>query len=274
MSDKGSILLYGGEVEIDFQTNAFGHWYKHKGQRAGIISVTGATGMIDKSEFLVPWAVNLACAHMRTSLIQQGGEQFHIEYLLPLIEEASKRHTQVKEEAADLGSKVHAFAEEFGIAWKAGKGVVNIEPPETEDERVLNGITAFLDWYNENHVEFLENEVVVYSREHDFVGKMDALIRINGKVYVVDYKTSKGVYSDQILQVHGYRTAWEEEHGKVDGAVILHFNKETGEFGVYSYDDTDYEFHKPAFLSCLNLKKWQKAYDSKRTARKAHAASN
>jgi hypothetical protein len=246
--------LYQGEVVIDFYPDS--HRYKLAGQKTYLTSVTAITGIIDKSRVLIPWAVNLAGTHLRQYLENASGNQFTSEELLPVIEEACKQHQVKKEEAAGIGSLVHKFAEEFARA-KLGQG--EYPSVEHEDERVVAGISAFLEWYNTNQVKFLEVERMLYSRQHGYVGLTDVIAEVNGRKLIMDYKTAKGVYSEHFYQLSGYWGAFEEETGvKLDGAAVLHFNKETGALDVIEISREDHEKNLPIFLACFQIKQREK----------------
>lgn len=252
---KETKKLYNGEVSIDFYPDS--HRYKMSDQKSYLISVTAVTGIIDKSRVLIGWAINLMAAHLKKYLEISTGTQFTAEELLPVIEEASKQHTIKKEEAGSIGGKVHEWAESFANAQINGSDAPEIK--DDEEQGVLSGINAFLDWYNAHEIKFLESERLIYSRKYNFVGTLDGIAMINGKRMLIDYKTSKGIYSEMHYQISAYRLAWEEETGeKLDGMVILHFDKESGAFTAKEFSDEDYAKNWPTFLACLEVKKREK----------------
>ncbi|OQB18185.1 MAG: PD-(D/E)XK nuclease superfamily protein [Parcubacteria group bacterium ADurb.Bin192] len=254
MTETKQKSLYNGTVNITFYPNS--HKYKLEGEKTYLVSVTSATGMIDKSRFLIPWAVGLAGTHLWEFLEKVNGP-YTKEQLYPVIEEALQQHTIKKEEAADIGSMVHAYAETFAEAMLSGVEAPKL--PEDADDKVYAGIQAFLDWYTAHHVKFHATERFIYSKNHGFVGMFDVLATVDGKKILIDYKTSKGVYNEMRYQLSAYRLAYEEETGeKLDGTAILHFDKETGECTMHEYTDADYEADAPVFLACLAIKKRDK----------------
>ena len=253
MTDKQEVALYQGTVKITFWPDS--HRYKLAGAKDYLISATAATGVVDKSRFLIPWAVNLTANYLRKWL-ETNPSPYLPGQLLPVIDEATKQHTLKKEEAASIGDLVHAYAESTAMACIHGGEIPPI--PEDAEPELVAGINAFLDWYIKNDVKFIHAEKIVYSREHGYVGIVDAIAKVNGQTVLIDYKTSKAVYNEHRYQVAGYRQAYEEEYGKLDGAFILHFDKETGECGVHALTDDDHKKDLPAFLACLTLKKREK----------------
>lgn len=238
-----TMKLYNGKVEIEFYEKS--HMYKFQGEKKRLISVTACTGIIDKSGPLMYWAVNLAKAHLLDNLNNGDG----VDELV--IEEACRQHQLRKEKAATIGSLVHDWAEKY----------INKEKPAMpKNKNVLNGVIAFLKWVEYHKVKFIASEQMVYSRRKDYVGLFDALVKIKGKLCLIDFKTSKGIYPEYRFQLAGYRYAYEEEHGKViDKNIIAHFDKETGEFQTVVCED--YEKDVKAFLGCLEIKKRLKQID-------------
>lgn len=252
-TEKQNVALYNGEVKITFYPDS--HKYKLDGEKTYLISATACTGVIDKSRFLIPWAVSLAGDYIKNWLATNEGP-FLPGQIIPIVDESLKQHTIKKDEAADIGGLVHAYAESFAAVALMGGEVPPI--PTDADPRMIAGINAFLNWYVQNDVRFIHAEQLVYSRTHGYVGITDAVAKVNGQTLLIDYKTSKAVYNEHRYQVAGYRAAYEEEHGKIDGALILHFDKETGECGVHPLNDEDHEKDLPVFLACYEIKKREK----------------
>lgn len=247
--------LYNGKIEINFYPNS--HRYKLKGERTYLISVTACTGIIDKSRALIPWAVGLDIGHVRQYLESRAGEKFTAEELNPVLDEALTIHNKKKEEAADIGSQVHDWAEKYALSKIEGSPLPDIN--DDMPEPVLNGINGFLDWVGENNVEFLEAERMIYSKEHGFVGLTDLVAKVNDKKVIIDYKTAKGIYNEMGYQIAAYKEAWEEEmEENLDGAMILHFNKENGDFTVKEYEPFDVKENFKTFLACYTIKQREK----------------
>ena len=100
--------MYDGKIQLDF--NEARHRFTIDGKP--IISVTGATGVIDKSRPLIIWATRLSTAYLMENLKEliddkKGGR------IVKLIEEAEKQHYKVKKAAGDVGTQVHDWAEKF-----------------------------------------------------------------------------------------------------------------------------------------------------------------
>lgn len=231
--------LYKGKIIIRFDDERHRFW-DEKGNP--ITSVTAISGMIDKSNFLIPWALKL----MRNYLIEKidKGEQITILD----INEASKESDRVKKKAGDIGTQIHEWINQ----WLGGK-----KPAVPDDDKIRNGITAFLQFQRANKVRWIESERVVYSKKYGFAGFLDAVGKIGNKLIMVDFKSSNRIYSEFALQTAGYQIAYEEEIGKeMDSRLVIRFGKNNGEFEFKKYEENKKD--KEAFLALQIAKRRMK----------------
>jgi hypothetical protein len=240
------VELYNGSVRVEYFDKF--HKYLVNGEKA--LGVTNITSLIDKSRVLIYWAVNLARDYLIE--VHNGNERINLGH----IEIASKLHAQRKKEAADLGTLVHLFCEE----WIKAKVAKRKDIAMPEDPRVLNGVIAFLKWVDEHKVKFLESERVIYSKKHKFIGTMDCVFTMGEEkhkiIHVGDFKTSKGVYDEMIFQVTAYEEAYvEETKAKCGDKYILRFDKETAEFEPHVIPAEDHKKDIAAFLGLMVAKK-------------------
>lgn len=255
MTPTKTAKLYKGEIIIDFyeQHGRYKHVYINRNTEEWPVSVTGATGIVNKPA-LIFWAVKLA----RTYLIEklENGEVVNVDDVI----EACKQHQIRKEKGADKGTQVHDWAEKY-INFKLGK--LKEKPEQPKDEQVLNGVLAFLKWEKEHNVKFLASEQLIYSKKFDYVGILDCKAKVDGKVRVVDFKTSSGIYNEMIYQVSAYQMADAEETGKKYDAcpIIARFDKDTAEFEIKELPEYQKDFK--AFLGALAIKKREKELSKK-----------
>lgn len=261
MADKLTQDLYGGKVSVTFFPES--HRYKLAGRSDYLISATAATGIVDKSRFLIDWAVKLTRTHLLQHLENNTGP-FTLAELWPVIEEACVQHSLKKQAAATIGDQVHQFAEDFAKA-KISSALMLPDPAqyllgdEEQDEKIMNGINAFIDWYTTHDVQFLYAERLIYSLQHDYTGLCDVGLMMDGKRLVGDYKTGKGIYNEFYYQLSAYWGAIEEEdETQYDGGVILHFNKEDGSFKVAEVSREEHLRNFETFLHCLGIKRREK----------------
>lgn len=240
------VKLYDNTVELVF--NEAKHYFTANGNLV-FPSVTGATGVIDKSRPLIFWAVGLTKNYLMGNL-QSLIDDTKGDKIAALIEEAGKQHSIKKQQAADVGTQIHTWAEAF-IKAKSEK-----EWPEIPKEpQVANGVAAFLKWVDEYEVKFISSEKMIYSKKYKYAGIMDAEAIIKKKLCVIDFKSSKAVYPEMRFQVAAYQAAVEEETGKEysGNKWLARFDKETGEFEAHEFAEHDKDFK--AFLAALDLRR-------------------
>lgn len=153
------------------------------------------------------------------------------------------------EAAGDIGTRVHAAIEEYFVK---GAGM------DIEDD-IRIPFNAFLEWVNKNKVDCILSEHTVYSKI-GYAGTLDFIGMINGKKYLVDFKSSKGFWPEMPMQLAAYSYAHEEMTGEqMEGVGILRLDKETGmpEFKEVPLDKLSHYMDK--FL-CL-LAYWEHDHD-------------
>ena len=90
-------------------------------------------------------------------------------------------------------------------------------------------VANFIQWRESmpDDFEVVENEKMVYSATYLFAGAVDAVIRVNGKLVIMDWKTSNRIQNEYALQASAYAKAYEEMTGLVvDEAWIVRFDKQ------------------------------------------------
>ena len=240
--------LYEGKTTITFDDGR--HIFRDSKGNV-ILSVTAATGIIDKSGPLMWWTAEMMGLFLIDNWdikkIKKESEK------MALIDTAKKEYRKAKAEAADIGTEIHQWASD----WIKGK-----KPDMPENEKVVNGITAFLKFQKEHKVKWLESERIVYSKKHNFAGILDATGIIEGVLTLIDFKSSKSIYDDMRFQVAGYQIAFEEETGNpIQKRMIIRFGKEDGEFEVKELDEDEKD--KKIFLACLQVAKRMKELKKK-----------
>lgn len=78
------------------------------------------------------------------------------------------------------------------------------------DSVISPSISAFEDWKNQYNISVLEVEKRVMSKNHSYAGTFDLLVEINGKLGILDLKTSKGIWDEYSLQIAAYVQAFNE----------------------------------------------------------------
>lgn len=235
-----SHTLYDGTVKLDF--DPVKHRYYINGDYA--YGVTTALGIIAKPQ-LIPWAARMAGEYVKENLVP-GVALDEIE-IQKLVKEATSAHRNRKEGAADAGTYVHNWIEDY----------VNGKNPDMPVSPVIQGVIKdFLQWHDRVRPEVVYAERMLCSPTHKLAGTPDLIARVDGKLTIMDWKTGSGIYPEMFLQMAAYALMYEEEFGEkiealhVVNASISNMFKDRVETDVTRYQE--------AYLDALKLYKVMK----------------
>lgn len=145
--------------------------------------------------------------------------------------------------AANIGTQCHNGIDSFLEDNTFKFGAENV----VEAQMAYN---SFLKWFN----DITSNaQVEVILHEHTLIckyfgGTLDGLYRVNGKIYLVDYKTSNHITFNYCLQVAAYRYMLRNVMGiEIDGCIILQLSKTD-----ISYNECVLNFSNPYDLQYIN----------------------
>ena len=146
------------------------------------------------------------------------------------------------EEAAAIGTLAHEMVEKF---INGEDHVVVIKDVETEAaSKALNAFQMFRDWKEQTKIEIISHyqEIKLVSEKYQYGGTPDAIGKFNGKLILLDWKTSNSVYQDYLLQLAAYKLLWEENHPDepIDGGFYLcRFSKDFPDFSVHYFEELE-----------------------------------
>lgn len=185
------------------RTTSRGRTYVWPGDPDPFDSVTSVLSGGLAKPFLIGWAAKMAaeCAVNQRDVWAAMARREAVDYV-------KNAHRRSSEKAAADGSDVHDWAE---------KMVLGVGIPTLPDE--LQGFCdSFRRFLDDFKPEYEATEVTVYNRKHRYAGTLDALMRIDGRLYLADYKTGKGIYGETAAQLAAYRYA--EFMGLPDGSEV------------------------------------------------------
>lgn len=147
-----------------------------------------------------------------------------------------KDHREVRDSAAEAGTLAHAMVENSIHGRDPMEGVPDNLSPEVVVQ-AKNGFSAFEQWSRVMKVDYVATETPIVSELYQFGGTPDAIAKIDGRMMLLDWKTSNGIYGDYLIQLAAYRWLWEENTEGQDIAYcfLLRFGKEHGDFHVHSF---------------------------------------
>lgn len=238
--------LYGGEVEIDFNPKGHKYTVNDGGKIFKPPSVTGITGVVDKSAPLKQWAVNVTMDAIRNAI--HAGIAYPPDVLENIFTNAKKQHFFQKKAAADIGTNAHLWTQLYAM----GKNP-EIPKPELPYRPCVD---AFLKFTEQHNVQFLDTERPVYSRKHKVSGRMDGKALVDGIMTLVDYKSGNGIYEEMQFQTAAYNMFYEEETGEtIEQRLIIRLGKTDGHFYSLLLPRKTLKPDWKAFLGALALYK-------------------
>lgn len=112
--------------------------------------------------------------------------------------------------AAAEGTQVHNAVEAFlngnEINWLDEFGTVQYSLD------VWKMILKFADFWNTHKPELIATEYHLFSDNHKYAGTADLVVKLKGKVWLLDVKTSNSLHTSYDLQLASYAKAWNETH--------------------------------------------------------------
>lgn len=145
-----------------------------------------------------------------------------------------KKYEEILDRSAYIGSCVHGAIERYVSCeeeFSAERYGLNIR------NEISNAFNSFLEWWriieSNNYRVLMQEETLICKY---FGGTLDMLIEINGRTYIVDFKTSNYPSYKHFLQLSAYRYMLEEKGIKVDGCIILMLDKKAIKFKEFVLD--------------------------------------
>lgn len=152
----------------------------------------------------------------------------------PMVDALKAMPWQNRDDAALRGTDIHALAEALAHGEK-------VDVPES----VSDAVTGYVTWLDQTQPEIVWTERPVANRLWWYAGKPDVVCVIKGETWLLDWKTARGVYGDNALQVVMYGNAefsltddgYEEPMPHIDRYGVVHIQPDVTE--LYEVNDPD-----------------------------------
>ena len=133
--------------------------------------------------------------------------------------------TKYVDNLADIGTLSH-----YMIECKLKTEPINLKD-YSANQIDQAGICAdkFWTWKRENKFDLIHSEMQLVSEKYQFGGTLDIYCKLNGKLTLIDIKTSKRVYDNMFTQVAAYANLLTENGHKVEDVRILRIGRDEGE---------------------------------------------
>lgn len=130
---------------------------------------------------------------------------------------------------------------------------LSVELPKDADPKVSRCLVGFINWWEETQPELIESEVFLVG--DGYAGTGDLVCEIKGQVWVIDYKSSSGIYTSHHLQTAAYSRAAVRQGlvPFVDCRGILHLKHTTKKgWQMVLSDALEYDDYA-AFRACKEI---------------------
>ena len=115
--------------------------------------------------------------------------------------------SQILKEAGEVGSHVHDAIDIYVKTGELNFKDVNGKFTYTWEEWQI--ICRGMEFFTIYKPEIIVHEFSFASDELGYGGTIDMICKINGEIWLIDYKSGNGIYESHFLQIAAYKKAWE-----------------------------------------------------------------
>ena len=225
--------------------------YVHPKTNEQVPSVTTILGVVNKPA-LPRWAAKMTAEYAVSS--KNSWANLDDRAAVELLKGSPWRSMN---DAAEKGTSIHAIAEKL----LRGEQIDFIQPGT---EHACQSVAEFIQALQPKPVAI---EATVWSHKHKYAGTLDLIATIDNELWLIDWKSSKGVYADFALQLAAYAMADEIIYPdgssmpmpEINNAAIAHVPKEEN----WAFVPLNIgEPARQAFLHALGLFEWQSIHAS------------
>lgn len=158
---------------------------------------------------------------------------------------------KIRDQAAGIGTITHAMVKEFLLE----KTFDRDEYPPLDVQVAERAFLGFMRWFEDSNIKVLDSELPLTHSEWYYGGTLDLKCELDGDLYIVDFKTSTGVYLEHKIQLAAYRELVIFNNVNEQPLCgILHLSKRTGKHKFYNNEALgDLKKEWETFLSCRHL---------------------
>ena len=157
------------------------------------------------------------------------------------------------DEKAAIGTLAHQMIADY----LRGKGTDTSEYSAVQIDQAENAVLAFFEWEKTHPIEVALIEEPMVSEQFRFGGTVDCLGKINGDLCLIDFKTSKGIFPEMMVQVVAYRQLLIEHGYAIDQVIILRVGR-TDDEGFEERRVNELGKRWEIFQHCMEIYRLQK----------------
>lgn len=244
----------------------FGHFYRFPSGKL-VSSVT--TKLVVDKPHLVKWAAKMAFEWMEQ---ENRWQKLTIENRESYLQGAVLAHTDVRDDAGNVGTQGHNVIDEYMKIWIAtGNRPEDIRTlvPEGSHYRVVAIARAAEAIFNKFHCVPIATEIVVGSEKWNCAGSLDAMVMTEEfpgfpQLELWDWKSSNNISDSYAMQVSAYKSFFEEMTGlKIAKCKVVKLDKYSDKFKIYNIPNLPSAFK--AFKAISSVYDWLNNSKSKLT---------
>ena len=212
-------------------------------------SVTTILGRFKDSGGLIKWAYKQGREHENLAMRGLPAPSHLYDNVQKAALAGTIAHDMIEAHVLALG-----VGADDGMDAAVAVGQRYMDEPDDVKQKAWNSYKQFRKWLANTRITITHTEMGNVSERHKFGGTLDAVGRdADGKVVLVDWKTSNAVYGDMLVQLAAYSLLLEENQPDLapEGYHLLRVAKESADFAHHYYGELERE--KRAFLLMRDL---------------------
>jgi hypothetical protein len=289
--------LYNDEVNLKFNPDSPTSRYRVTDKRNKVEDkiVPGVTSVLKDiiaKPDLMRWPLNEACKLLfgakwddnlkkyfydpKTAVLKPG-EEYDAGKYQEFLESGLSASNRKSDNSVEIGHYAHYLVEltlwsyKFRVAnFDALKHLQDVVKPSDDTMKTLRVIyESFVKWWESlcrsHRVQVIWTEQPVYSRKFGYCGTLDICLMVDGKVIVLDFKTTNrstkaplGVYAEYFLQLAAYSYALQEETGEIVNDIGIIGVDKSGNLAVITARDLNLtvEHCQRVFAFAYRIHEW------------------
>lgn len=156
--------------------------------------------------------------------------------LMQWMKDVGNKADEIRDAAGRRGSNVHQLTEDYDHGMECSLLDENGKPKYSLEEWAM--FERYVDFCKNYNPHNLLIEQTFVNGKLGFAGTLDRICIIEDKTYVLDIKTSNGIYNSYWLQLAAYKELYHEmamssseTYPPIDGVAILWLNAKTRTYG-------------------------------------------
>lgn len=159
-------------------------------------------------------------------------------------------------QSAQFGTELHDFLETYLTTGE----IKTLKPHPYADVNICrDSMLKFVKDWNLGPHTTIKAECLIWSTIYRYAGCIDYVAHKDGKMYIMDWKTTGSLHTKYLLQLAAYWVALEErakEYGipeKVEHVYLVRFDKSTPFYEVVDFGREQMQYYFEIFKSLLNI---------------------